>query len=144
MLPEIKDKLTAKAAKFAAFLIKNGITRETIYELMQKDQQFMENINLIGKTIGYLEWYQHPLHPEVYCSTEGDVKINGCLIEAKVYKGHKIYKLPKGKETKDVPIDSLVLSCFVPKPEGNWVAAFRDNDPNNCRIQNLYWKKIGR
>lgn len=144
MLPEIKDKFMAKAAKFAAFIIKNGITKQDVYDLMNKDVQFADNINLIGKTIGYIEWYQHPQHVEVWCSTEGDVKINGDIIKAKVYKGHKVYKYPKGKETKDVYIDSMVLSCFIPKPDtGKWTVGFRDNNPDNCRIQNLYWKKLG-
>ncbi len=142
---ETKDKLKAKAAKMAAFFIKNNITKQDIGQLCMDDPEFCNYRDIIGSAINYCEWRVHPNHPTVEVSTEGDVKINGDLITPKIYRGYKVFKYVRGKKTMDVDIPSLVLSAFVPRPtDGQYTVGYRDENPDNTRIQNLYWKKIAK
>lgn len=139
------DKLRSKVAKLAAFISENNIDKNDILELCMSDAEFSVNRDIIGKALNYFEWRVHPLHPEIECSTEGEVKINGSLIAPKTYRGYKTYKYVRGKKTYDIDIPIMVLSTYVPMPkEGKWTVGYRDENPDNTRINNLYWRKLGR
>ena len=139
------DELRSLIDYLSDFIIEYGIDKNDILTLCMADPDFSVNRDNVGKVLNYYEWRVHPLHPEIECSTEGEVKINGTLISPKIYKGYKTYKYVKGKKTIDINIPIMVLSCYVDMPKvGKWTVGYRDENPDNTRINNLYWRKIGR
>lgn len=139
-----KEKIKNKMAKLAGYLLSNKITKHDILELCMDDPQFEINRDIVGKLINYFEWRVHPKHPQIECSTEGDIRVNGDILQPKTYKGNKVIKFVRGKKTIDINVASTVLSTYQPMPtDGKYIVGYRDEDPNNCRIQNLYWRKIG-
>lgn len=142
MTEDIRSELKTKMSELASFLIKNNIYKETILDEAMNDPHFDVNREIVGQVLNYFEWRVHPLHPQIECSTEGDIRINGSVLYPKIYRGYKTIKYVRGKKTMDIDVASTVLSTYRPKPtDGEYIVGFRDENPMNTRINNLYWRR---
>lgn len=145
MTPDIQGKLKAKMAKLAIFLIKNNITKQEMLDACMDDPAIQDSRDIIGPRMNYFEWRVNPAQPMIECSTEGDIRINGEIQTPKNYHGYKTIKYVRGKKTYDIDVALTVLGTYRPMPtDGMYTVGFRDENPNNCRIQNLYWKLQGK
>ena len=143
MTDEERVKLKSKISKLAGFMVKHKITKSDIVDLAAEDPNFDNSVEIIGRTLNYFEWRVHPVHPQIECSTEGEIRIGDVIKEPIFHNGRKIIKITKNKKIFDFDVAQNVLRTYVPMPEsGNWTVGFRDNNPKNCRINNLYWRKI--
>ena len=145
MTPDIQEKLKTKMAKLAIFLIKNNITKQEMLDACMDDPAIQDSPDIIGPRMNYFEWRVNPTQPMIECSTEGDIRINGEIQTPKNYRGYKTIKYVRGKKTYDIDVALTVLGTYRPMPtDGMYTVGFRDENPNNCRIQNLYWKLQGK
>lgn len=141
---ELKKKLYAKYKKLADFIVSNNITKNDIYDLMTEDVSFQKYRDIVGNTSGYFEWRANPTIPNVKCSTGGDISIGGKIVKPVEYGGELKVIIPKGKtKSTKVSAASLVLSTFVQRPtDGVYIPYYRNQNPHDLRISNLYWYKV--
>ena len=141
---ETKIILKEQMKELALLMVKNRITKSDILDLCS-DPDFQDARDIIGRRLNYFEWRVHPSYPFIECSTEGDIKINGEIRVPKNYNGYKTIKYVRGKKTYDIDVAMAVLSAFKQMPDdGVYTVGFRDENPDNVRIQNLYWKLQAR
>ena len=144
MTPTQKEKIKTKLKKLANYMISNKISNDDIFQLCEEDPEIEIFRNIVGSRLNFFEWRVHPEYPSIECSTEGDIRINGTILQPKKYNGQKIIKYRRGRKTIDINVPLTVLSTFKQLPQdGKYTVGFRDENPDNCRIQNLYWRKLG-
>jgi hypothetical protein len=141
----VEHVLKDKILDLRSLIIANDIQRANIYDTMKDDHEFAINVYIVATTLGYFEWRQHPLHPRIECSTDGQVRVNGTI--QNIYQnsaGDYVFLFSKGKrDRQEIKVGSLVLSCFVPHPpKGNWVVGYRNEHTDDFHIANLYWRKM--
>lgn len=101
------------------------------------------------------KYYQHPIHKNVYSSTEGEIldiwrwfnprtqeKYHREIKQSVQANGYVnvIFNDDEGKSINKL-VHRLVLETFVPQPdeENDWVVDHIDNDKENNRLENLQW-----
>ena len=53
--------------------------------------------------------------------------------------GYRTVNFRNDGKTVQHSVHRLVASTFIPNPEGFRLVRFHDDDPGNCRVDNLYW-----
>lgn len=73
----------------------------------------------------------------------GDVrrKNTGYILTPFMNKGHLVVCLAIGPKRKNVLVKKEVAKLFVDNPYNYRYVKFYDEDPANCRADNLYWSK---
>lgn len=107
----------------------------------KKRQPFEKNIN--GRIMRYCQKYN------VWINREGDyayreynnVSWNTPLV---IYKKADGSKSLNTKSPGEIPLDEAVAICFNPMPNDGkkYILIHKDNNPGNCRADNLEWKEV--
>ena len=142
---EQKIELKKRYRKLAKFIVKNGITKSDVFDLMIEDYKFQIDRDTVGEVSDYFEWRVHPTMAKVSCSTTGDISVAGKILTPIESDGELKVIINQGKtKTLKVCAASLILATFVPKPtdRGTYVPRYRNNNFRDLRISNLYWYKL--
>lgn len=85
------------------------------------------------------QWKHLSNWPEYEVSTAGYIRRNGRLLTASPSARHRRLqiRLAKPEETKHVMLARLVYETFK-GPLGDRIIRYRDNNPRNCALENLY------
>ena len=130
-----------KLKKLSTFIIENNITKANMLELCLDDDSVQIYRDIIGKTCDYFEWRVHPVHPEIECSTSGQIRVSGKIIKPIEWDGKLKVNISRKRK---LDAANLILTTFRPIPDdgGEYVVRFRNEDYSDLRVSNLYWYKL--
>lgn len=130
----MKDKKIKKVLKS----IKNGeITTKQLKEILEENPELQDIIDLVNPEV---TWKKHPLYRFVETSSKGQIKVSGEIVKPRVWDGLLKITLQYGKKRLYAAL--LILQCWEPCPGklNDYVVGYIDDDPNNLKPTNLYWK----
>ena len=134
------EKFRKKLKKLASFIIDNGITKADMLEECLNDTNVQVYRDIIGKTCDYFEWRIHPNHPEIECSTSGQIRVSGKIIKPIEWDGKLMISMSRKRK---LDAANVVLTTFRQRPaDGSYIVRFRNEDYRDLRIDNLYWYKL--
>lgn len=119
--------------------IQNGdITREQLAEITNKHPELKEVLEYVSPNI---EWKKHPQYPQIETSNTGLIRISGEIIKPRVWDG--LLKITLQWSKKKLYAALIILQCWdtCPGELTHYTVGYIDDNPNNLKPTNLYWKK---
>lgn len=135
------EKLKKKLSSLSTFIIKHGITRNDINDICMDNESMQICRDVIGRVLCIpFEWRVHPVFQEIECSTDGQIRVSGKIVQPEDING--VLKIRLSRKRK-LNAALLILNTFKPIPkDGNYVHRFRNDDYKDLRIANLYWYRL--
>lgn len=130
----MKDKKIKKVLK----KIQNGeISGEQLNDIISNDPELED---IVSQITNQVIWKTHPLYPHIQTSSEGKIKVSGEIVKPKVWDGLLKVTLQYGKKRLYAAL--LILQCWeaCPGKLSDYTVGYIDDDVNNLKPENLYWK----
>lgn len=130
----MKDKKIKKVLKS----IQNGeISAKQLKEILAENPELKDIIDLVNPEV---TWKKHPMYPFVESSSNGQIKVSGELVKPRVWDGLLKVTLQYGKKRLYAAL--LILQCWEPCPGKltDYTVGYIDDNVNNLKPSNLYWK----
>lgn len=119
--------------------IQNGdISPEQLKDIASEHPELEE---LLMSFSNEIEWKRHPTYPQIETSDTGLIKISGEIIKPRVWDG--LLKITLQWSKKKLYAALIILQCWdtCPGELTHYTVGYIDDNPNNLRPNNLYWKK---
>lgn len=87
------------------------------------------------------EWYKIEKYPQFSITKDGRVRNNktGTVLKPRLHDGHMIVSLNiKGEKVKQ-RVKNLLAETFIPNPYGYTNVLLKDGNPENLKLENIYW-----